>query len=165
MNGNIYIPLFEVFRRYKRHGLDDSISQLVPNLNLDFSTLFVGSAGNVTHGDVFAEGRRRDTRSDHTYFFYFFLFLSVNEMGHPTFRPVKDGFGGTTDQFAFHPTHQRLYNLLSLGNPRPQSRPFAWKVRLQVPRGFLIFQGKQVERRVRACFCLLRMMMMTSVSI
>lgn len=72
MNGNIYIPLFEVFRRYKRHGLDDSISQLVPNLNLDFSTLFVGSAGNVTHGDVFAEGRRRDTRSDHTYFLFFF---------------------------------------------------------------------------------------------
>lgn len=151
MNGN----LFEVFGRYKRHGLDNSISQLVPDLNLDFSTLFVGSAGNVTHGNVFAEGGRRDTRSDHTYFFFNSLFVS--EMKPPTYFH-EDGFGGTTDQFAFHPTHQRLCNLLSLGNPRPQSRPFAWKVRLQVPRGFSIFQGKQVGRRVRACPCLLRIM-------
>lgn len=69
MNGNIY-TLFEVFGRYKRHGLDDGISQLVPHLNLDFSTLFVGSAGNVTHGNVFAGGRGRNTRRDYTYFYF-----------------------------------------------------------------------------------------------
>lgn len=83
------------------------------------------------------------------------IFILVSEMG-PNLLPWR--WIWDTDQFAFHPTHQRLCNLLWLGNPRPQSRPFAWKARWQVPRGFSIFQGKQVERRVRACPCLLRIM-------
>lgn len=108
-DGNI--PLLEVFGRHKRHGLDDGIPQLFPHLDLDFGTLFMGSVGNVSHGDVFAERRGRNTRSDYTYN----CFREREKAKSVGFRNVnycKNRIG--TDQFPFHPTHPRLCNLLSL---------------------------------------------------
>lgn len=72
------VLLLVVLGRDERHGLDLGVTELLANLDLDLGALLVLAVLNVTHGDVDAEGRRRDTRRDDT---NLLLALGVKDLG------------------------------------------------------------------------------------
>mgnify|MGYP006950207544 FL=1 len=56
-----------VFGRNEGHTPHDSIPHILPDFDLELGVLLVVSILDVSHGDVYTKGRRRDAGCDNTY--------------------------------------------------------------------------------------------------